>query len=130
MENDALSGVIEIVADIFERNPQELGANTRIMVDLPCESIDLLELGASLNRDFKINIDDDVAFLRSLRVHAERFRNSGVEAGLATEYPHLSPRRIQELAKALETPGAAPLLTIGDVAAYVNHAKGRPQDGM
>lgn len=122
---DALSGVIGIVADIFEKDPDELGETTRIMVDLPCESIDLLELGASLNREFKVSVDDDVAFLRSLRVHAERYRDTGVEEGLAREYPHLSPARIHELAEALKTPGAQPLLSIGDVAAYVAHAKER-----
>lgn len=119
--------VCTIVAGIFECEPETLNSETRLMVDLPCESIDLLELGASLNREFHVNVDDDVAFLRSLRIHAERFKESGVEAGLATEYPHLSAQRIHELAQALAVPGADPLLSIGDVAAYVAHAleKGR-----
>lgn len=119
--------VCNIVAGIFECSPESLGPKTRLMVDLPCESIDLLELGTSLNREFHINVDDDVAFLRSLRIHAERFKNSGIEAGLAAEYPHLDAQRIQELAEALAVPGAAPLLSIQDIAAYVAHAleKGR-----
>ena len=127
MSDQVLATVCDIVAGIFECAPETLGPQTRLMVDLPCESIDLRELGASLNREFRVNVDDDVAFLRSLRVHAERFKNSGVEAGLAAEYPHLSAQRIHELAEALAVPGADPLLSIGDVAAYVTHAleKGR-----
>ena len=39
------------------------------MTDLPCESIDLLEIGARLGQTFHILVDDDVVFLRSLRYH-------------------------------------------------------------
>ena len=40
--------VCGIVADIFERDPRTLSGETRLMTDLPCESIDLLEIGARL----------------------------------------------------------------------------------
>ncbi|MFQ8737318.1 MAG: hypothetical protein ACLSAH_16060 [Bilophila wadsworthia] len=39
--------VCGIVADIFECDPRALSAKTRLMTDLPCESIDLLEIGAA-----------------------------------------------------------------------------------
>ena len=38
--------VCGIVADIFECDPRALSGETRLMTDLPCESIDLLEIGA------------------------------------------------------------------------------------
>ena len=59
--------VCGIVADIFECDPRALSGETRLMTDLPCESIDLLEIGARLGQTFHILIDDDVVFLRSLR---------------------------------------------------------------
>ena len=61
--------VCGIVADIFECDPRALSGETRLMTDLPCESIDLLEIGARLGQTFHILIDDDVVFLRSLRYH-------------------------------------------------------------
>ena len=63
--------VCGIVADIFECDPRALSGETRLMTDLPCESIDLLEIGARLGQTFHIRIDDDVVFLRSLRYMAE-----------------------------------------------------------
>ena len=49
--------------------PGRTSGETRLMTDLPCESIELLEIGARLGQTFHILIDDDVAFLRSLRYH-------------------------------------------------------------
>ncbi len=120
--DQTLSVVCALIAGIFECPPETLNARTRLMTDLPCESIDLLELGAGLNRAFRIDVDDELVFLRSLRVHAERFRHDGLEAGLAAEYPHLSRERIRELAEGLALADAAPLLRIGDIAAYAAHA--------
>ena len=46
--------VCGIVADIFECDPRALSGETRLMTDLPCESIDLLEIGARLGREYGV----------------------------------------------------------------------------
>ena len=51
--------VCGIVADIFERDPRTLSGETRLMTDLPCESIDLLEIGARLGQTFHITVGQD-----------------------------------------------------------------------
>ena len=88
--------VCGIVADIFECDPRALSGETRLMTDLPCESIDLLEIGARLGQTFHILIDDDVVFLRSLRYHVAH--GGEPEAVIRREYPYLSPERVKALA--------------------------------
>ena len=94
--------VCGIVADIFECDPRALSGETRLMTDLPCESIDLLEIGARLGQTFHILIDDDVVIRR--------------------EYPYLSPERVKALALGLSNPDAVPQLCLDDIAAYIRAA--------
>lgn len=124
---DTLTPIIAMVATIFEVDPASLSDSTQLMVDLPCESIDLLELGASLNRHFRVSVNDDAAFLRSLRVHVAEANRTGLDAAatVQTAYPHLTATRAEALVAALATQGAVPQLTLGDIAAYVSHALNR-----
>lgn len=108
---EALQGVIALVADIFERDAAELHERTRLMADLPCESIDLLEISIRLGAAFGISVDDEAAFLRSLRLQA------GGDA-LASAYPHLSGPRREELLRQREEAGGVSPLTLGDLADY------------
>lgn len=109
-----MATVQRLVADIFERDPASLSEETRLMCDLPCESIDLLELGASLSREFRVPVDDEVVFLRSLRSLVA----DGVSPQrIALAYPHLSPERCAAIAEELARPD--PVLCLGDIAAYV-----------
>lgn len=110
--DEALQGVIGCVADIFERDAAELHAQTRLMADLPCESIDLLEISIRLGAAFGISVDDEAAFLRSLRL----LTDEGA-AALARAYPHLSEQRREELLCRREGDGLSPL-TLGDLADY------------
>ena len=52
--------VREIVANLFERDAATLSDDTLLMQDLPCESIDLLEVSVQLGATFHI-------FVRALR---------------------------------------------------------------
>lgn len=124
---ETLPPIISMVATIFEVDPATLSGSTQLMVDLPCESIDLLELGASLNRHFRVSINDDAAFLRSLRVHVAEANRTGRDAAatVQTAYPHLAATRAEALVAALATQGAVPQLTLGDIATYVSHALNR-----
>lgn len=117
---EIMDGVRGIVADIFECDPGTLSAETRLMTDLPCESIDLLEIGARLGQTFRVPVDDEAAFLRSLRYHVSR--GGDPEAVIRREYPHLSPERVKALALSLADPDAAPQLCLGDIAAYIRAA--------
>ena len=112
--------VCGIVADIFDRDPRTLSGETRLMTDLPCESIDLLEIGARLGQTFHILVDDDVVFLRSLRYHVAH--GGEPEAVIRREYPYLSPERVKALALGLSNPDAVPQLCLDDIAAYVRAA--------
>jgi len=121
------SEIAALVAPIFDVDAATLSPATRLMADLPCESIDLLEIGAGLNRRFAIPVRDAAAFLTDLRIHALEAERNGEapEARLAREYPHLSAARVAEVLPAVRVPGAPPVLTIGDVAAYVVWALAR-----
>lgn len=119
--HDIATAIAALVAPIFDVDPATLSPDTRLMADLPCESIDLLEIGAGLNRRFAIPVRDAAAFLTDLRIHVLEAERNGAapEARLVREYPHLSAARVADVLAAVRMPGAPPVLTIGDVAAYV-----------
>ena len=113
-----LEGIIRIAADIFECPASTLGEGTRLFTDLPCESIDLLEIAARISQEFHIQVDDDAVFLRSLRPYLEENRGQGGAADLILKkYPWLAG-----IASALGDP--SPLVTLGDVASYTAWAAG------
>lgn len=124
---DIAAAIATLVAPIFDVDAAILSPATRLMADLPCESIDLLEIGAGLNRRFAIPVRDAVAFLTDLRIHVLEAERTGQppEDRLAREYPHLSAARVAEVLAAVRVPGAPPVLTLGDVAAYVAWALAR-----
>ncbi|WMW66605.1 acyl carrier protein [Nitratidesulfovibrio liaohensis] len=126
-QHDIAATVAALVAPIFDVDAATLSPATRLMADLPCESIDLLEIGAGLNRRFAIPVRDAAAFLTDLRIHVLEAERTGEapEARLAREYPHLPATRVAEVLAAVRVPGAPPVLTIDDVAAYVVWALAR-----
>ena len=69
--NDILASLFAIVDEIMECGQDKLTGRTRVMQDLACESIDLLEIGARVAQAFHIRVDDDAMFLRSLRTKIE-----------------------------------------------------------
>ncbi len=91
-----LDVVRRLTAAIFECDPAELTAETRLMLDLPCESIDLLELSTGLARACGVNMNDNAAFLRSLEFHFARLQREGhteaaeIAALCGPEFPHLA----------------------------------------
>ncbi len=109
--DEALKGVIQMAADIFEYDAAALHERTRLMADLPCESIDLLEISIRLGATFHITVDDETAFLRSLRLLADG-------DALARACPHLSEQRREELLQWRETGDNVSPLTLGDLADY------------
>ena len=91
-----LEGIIRIAADIFECPASTLGEGTRLFTDLPCESIDLLEIAARISQEFHIQVDDDAVFLRSLRPYLEENRGQGGAADLILKkYPWCRRHRLR-----------------------------------
>ena len=122
--NDILASLFAIVDEIMECGQDKLTGRTRVMQDLACESIDLLEIGARVAQAFHIRVDDDAMFLRSLRTKIEA-SGQGADAKpvIAEAYPWLSLGRVQEMADSLAE--GTPLLRLDDVAAYVAHCLGQ-----
>lgn len=114
-----------IIADIFDRAPEDIAPETRIMADLGGESVDLLEIAVRLNADFGIPVDEDTVFLKSLRYLLAECRAGGTspEAALRQAYPYLTPERREALAREAAQPQAMPLLCAADIAAYVAAAR-------
>lgn len=110
-----------IIADIFDRTPEDIAPETRIMTDLGGESVDLLEITVRLNADFGIPVDEDTVFLKSLRYLLAECRAEGrrPEDALREAFPYLSPERRETLAREAARPQVMPLLCAGDIAAYV-----------
>lgn len=124
-----LAVVCRLTAEIFECDPAELNASTRLMEDLPCESIDLLELSTGLARVCGVDMNDNLAFLRSLEFHFARLQREGHTDAAAManlcgqEFPHLDGERMIALAAAWLAGQTRPQLSLGDVAAYVDYAQ-------
>ncbi|MBQ1421126.1 MAG: hypothetical protein II132_05410 [Desulfovibrio sp.] len=122
--NDILASLFAIVDEIMECGQDKLTGRTRVMQDLACESIDLLEIGARVAQAFHIRVDDDAMFLRSLRTKIEASgQGADAKTVIAEAYPWLSLGRVQEMADSLAE--GTPLLRLDDVAAYVAHCLGQ-----
>lgn len=116
----ALEAVTAIVADIFECDPATLDETSRLMADLPCESVDLLEISIRLGHSCRIAVDDETAFLRSVRLRAA----DGAQA-LAAAFPHLPEERREAIRLQVGANPALSPLTLGDLAHYAAYASAR-----
>ena len=103
--------VREIVANLFERDAATLSDDTLLMQDLPCESIDLLEVSVQLGATFHIFVDEERAFLRSLRYQLAGAPDAA--AFLREHYGHLDEARRQVAGKTLIAMVAAGRLLYG-----------------
>lgn len=122
--------VREIVARLFERDVTTLSDETLLMQDLPCESIDLLEVSVQLGATFHIFVDEERAFLRSLRYQLAAAPDTA--AFLSEHYGHLDADRRQYLADYYTRDDAMALrspLTLGDIARWVEQALDAARQG-
>lgn len=122
--------VREIVARLFERDVTTLSDETLLMQDLPCESIDLLEVSVQLGATFHIFVDEERAFLRSLRYQLAAAPDAA--AFLSEHYGHLDADRRQYLADYYTRDDAMALrspLTLGDIARWVEQALDAARQG-
>ncbi len=122
-KNKCLECVVSIVAEIFERDAASLNAGTRLMQDLPCESIDLLEIAARISREARREVDDDALFLRNVRTLVYEHPEISAEDVLAGHFPWIDEVRRSQIAQEIESP--APFVSLGDMAKYLEYVLSR-----
>ncbi len=106
-----------ILAEILDLNPEQISAETYVIRSLKAESIDLLEIGVAMQHRLGIDVDDDLLFLKNVRIvlnRAERDAKNPLHA-LKSQYPHLSENRLRQILSDLS---AGPVLRVEDLVAY------------
>jgi acyl carrier protein len=58
-----------ILTEILDLEDTELTPETYLIRDLGAESIDLIEIAVAMSYRFKIQVEDDEAFLKNFRLH-------------------------------------------------------------
>jgi len=125
----ALEKIRAILEDLLDLDGREISGETYLVRDLGAESIDLLELAVSLNREFGINVLDSEVFLWRLRMHLVDARKSKIDelSYIAGKYPHLDSARISDILADLDK---GPALKVKDIISYVNyHREGARANG-
>jgi acyl carrier protein len=109
--------IASILAEILDRDPAEISPETFVIRTLEAESIDLLEIGVAMQHRLGIVVDDDLLFLKNVRIVLSRAQQTGTDqlCALNFEYPHLSEDRLREILADLP---AGPVLRVGDLVAY------------
>lgn len=121
------AAVVDILADILDLDPSQATPEAYVVRDLQAESIDLLEIGVSMQHRLGIEVDDDTLFLKNMRKVLARAAKSGAAPAeaLAAEYPHLEAGRIEEI---LADSGSGPVIKVRDLIAYAADRAGERED--
>lgn len=121
---DIEASLKEIIGEIMDIDPESIHPDTYLIRDLNMESIDLLELGVSINHTFKIEVDEDIAFLKDLRFNLDKLKNNSNLQGksLLKIYPHLAIDRAEEILQDLDN---GPVLKFKDVVSYIEFMKNK-----
>ncbi|MBU4526411.1 MAG: acyl carrier protein [Desulfomicrobium sp.] len=109
--------ISSILAEILDLDPADITPETYVIRTLEAESIDLLEIGVAMQHRLDIAVDDDLLFLKNVRMILNRAQHDGADAlkALRSAYPHLSEDRLREILSDLP---AGPVLRVGDLVAY------------
>ena len=109
-----------ILADVLDIETQQLGAETDIIRELGAESIDLLEIALSLEREFGIKVDENKLFLKSFRFYRDEAREKDLNQMdyLKTNYPFLPEKRLKDLLDDMKY-SIVPSIKIKDLISYV-----------
>ena len=116
---DIFEKITDALADILDVDPMEITPETYLIRDLEAESIDLLELAVVLNSEFKIDVDDDEMFLKTLRIYLDdpkKNHEDDTEEYLIDKYPYLTKDRIKEILSDLDD---GPVLKVKDLVSYI-----------
>jgi len=115
---DVFKEIQESLAEILDIEPQEILPESYMARDLGAESIDLLELSVALDSRFKVEIDDNEIYLKTLRLYLNEAEESRTPAAgyLAEKFPSLAEERIAEILSDLE---GGPVLKVKDLTGYI-----------
>lgn len=116
---NVFEGIRESLTEILDVEPDCITPETYLVRDLSAESIDLLELSVALNARFKIEMNEDQVFLKTLRLCLNQAPQDGDSAAgrIAGEFPHLGGERVGEILGDLD---GGPVLRVKDIASYVS----------
>ena len=117
--------ICSILAEILDLDPAEITPGTYVIRTLKAESIDLLEIGVAMQHKLGIAVDDDLLFLKNVRIVLNRAARDNIEAlsALKAQYPYLSEPRLHEI---LDDLSAGPVLQVRDLVAYAEAAAPAP----
>ncbi len=122
---DVYGQIRESLTEIMDIEAEEVTPETYLVRDLGAESIDLLELSVALNSRFKIDINDDEVFLRTLRVCLGEARADGLDTVslVKGKFPFLGGERVEEI---LQDLNSGPVLKVKDLVDYVSWQLRKP----
>lgn len=108
----------EILMAILDVEAGDILPERYLVRDLGVESIDFLELAVSLNGHFKIPVQDDVIFLRNLRLYLAEAKEQAVAplACLKGHYPFLPQARLEVILSDIDN---GPVIQVQDLVEYV-----------
>jgi acyl carrier protein len=111
------AAISSILAEILDLDPADITPETYVIRTLEAESIDLLEIGVAMQHRLGIDVDDDLVFLKNVRIVLSRAQQAGGDAltALKSEYPHLTEDRLREILADLP---AGPVLRVADLVSY------------
>ena len=116
---DTLFEIRTSLGEILDIEAGEITPETYVVRDLGAESIDLLELSVALNSRFRVEVNEDEVFLRTLRVFLNEARENEQDPldYLQRKYPFLGEGRVGELLVDID---GGPVLKVKDLIAYVS----------
>ncbi|MFB3926421.1 MAG: acyl carrier protein [Syntrophales bacterium] len=115
---DLFEEVRGILADLLDLDEKRITAESYLVRELGAESIDFIELAATMSRRFKIEIRKDEIFLKRLRFYAMEAGLNGWDtvSFIRDKYPHLPGPRVAEIVRDLED---GPALKVKDLLFYL-----------
>ncbi|HYA02195.1 MAG TPA: phosphopantetheine-binding protein [Syntrophobacteria bacterium] len=116
---DTLFEIKTSLGEILDVEAGEITPETYVVRDLGAESIDLLELSVALNSRFRLEVNEDEVFLRTLRVFLNEAKENEQDPldYLQRKYPFLGEGRVGEILVDME---GGPVLKVKDLMAYVS----------
>jgi acyl carrier protein len=73
-------GLREIIAEVIEKEPEEIGLDAHLLDDLGADSMMLLEIVYVLEENYHVTVpEEDVAKLTTLRRFVELVNSQGVQ---------------------------------------------------
>jgi len=116
---DTLFEIRTSLGEILDIAAGEITPETYVVRDLGAESIDLLELSVAINARFKVEVNEDEVFLRTLRLFLNEAKEDEQDPldYLQRKYPFLGEGRVGEILVDMD---GGPVLKVKDLIAYVS----------